>query len=730
MVKILALKIDRNQIIRLRVQVLVLLSTVLLVMYLDQQGWLTRIENAVFDDRISSVRSETILPSSVKVVLIDESSLAKMAPTLGQFPWPRTVYAELIEFFEMGGAKAVLFDILFTEPEKHSLGQGAVISEHDARLADATELFPHAVHAALLKKDSADDRAQTIDQALPALFIDKFQLLNVSASINDDVNSYTLPIDPLIESSSHIGIVGVDPDDDGIYRRVKLLWEYQQGYYPAFSLVPLLLDQPSEIVSEPHLLTVNEDEILTDSEGRLLINFYGDYQPYPIAHIFQSFDQIQMGDFDALPVDPFEFENTVVFIGASAIGLEDTKAMPNNPKAPGVYLHASAYANMLMGEELQVMPLTVTYSSIVVAALLAIVFAFHIPLFSIKITLLMTAPILWWWITGIQLENNVVINVALPTLSLGLAWTSSFTYLSFTEGASKRRVKRMLSQYVSETMLNEALAQSDDILHAGVGREENLSILFSDVRGFTKISESLPAEQVVQLLNCHFSEMSEVIFANQGTLDKFIGDAIMAFWGAPIQVSNHAELSVKAALDMCRQMHVVNDRLNGLKLPSITVGIGINTGQVVLGNIGSDRKLDYTVIGDAVNVASRMEGITKMYGVPVVISESTRLGLQDYRPCVLLDHVRVKGKSEPSPIYYPLPNKAESPEMFESHAEMEQLSVEAFESYQQQRWADAERLYKQLSLLQLRDVYLERIAQFRANSPPDDWDGVYTFTSK
>jgi adenylate cyclase len=344
--------------------------------------------------------------------------------------------------------------------------------------------------------------------------------------------------------------------------------------------------------------------------------------------------------------------------------------------------------------------------------------------------LLIAVPILWWGFVGICLKENYVLDFSQPTMTYLLSWMSAFVYLNFTEGQSKRRVKRMLSQYVSEEMLNEVLAQPDEILHAGVGQEVNLSVLFSDVRSFTNISESLPAEQVVKLLNCHFSVMSEVIFANKGTLDKFIGDAIMAFWGAPIKVENHADLSVKAAIEMHQQIAVVNERLNTMELPSINVGIGINTGKVVLGNIGSDRKLDYTVIGDPVNLASRMEGITKTYGVPIIISESTRAQLTDHRPCVLLDRVRVKGKVHPIAIYLPLATSNENPSDFTENKDIAERSIKAFHYYQSQQWDSAIEAYQELPYLELRQLYIERIAYFKANPPPNDWDGVYTFETK
>jgi adenylate cyclase len=305
-----------------------------------------------------------------------------------------------------------------------------------------------------------------------------------------------------------------------------------------------------------------------------------------------------------------------------------------------------------------------------------------------------------------------------------MTWGFGFSYLTVVEGASKRRVKKMLSQYVSETMLNEVLIAPEDVLHAGVGRKEKLTVLFSDIRSFTVISESLPAEQVVTLLNTYFKEMTDTIFKHQGTLDKFIGDAIMAFWGAPIRVDNDAIKAVTTAIEMISRLDLVNEKLALEELPTIEIGVGVNTGEVILGNIGSDRKLDYTVIGDPVNTASRLEGITKQYGVPIVISESTKLELSDEFVCILLDHVRVKGKRTISPIYYPVLRSSEE------LSELESLAQHAFDLYRQQQWQQALTVYRKLPWSQFVAVYEQRIAHFLQNPPGKDWDGIYTFQTK
>lgn len=725
------MKLSQESTRRIRTQLLVFLVSFLLTLWFDQQGWLQRLEYAIFDVRLSQVRAETTINPQVKVVLIDESSLNYLSPTLGSFPWPRIVYAELLEFFAIGGAKAVLFDILFTEPEGSVFSGNEGASELDLILADASAGFPGTVHAMLLNRDVADEVQSSLHTPLPETFSSRLSINVNGATLSDELNSFTLPIKPIADATPYIGVVGVDPDSDGVYRRVKPIWEYQKAYFPGLSLTPGIMDNSSvELDLKKNSLEVGDRSIPLDDKNRLLINYYGDMEPISIARVFQSYNQLMSGEVEDLPLDPFEFENSIVYIGASAIGLDDVKAITNDPKAPGVYIHSAALSNIISDDMLTPAHARNTFMWTLAMSFISIILAFNVPYFSIKIFLLVGIPFGYWLFTGWQLENNIQLVFTVPVMGFALGWSWSFTYLSFTEGASKRRVKRMLSQYVSEAMLNEALESPDEILHAGVGKEETLTILFSDVRSFTKISENLPAERVVQLLNCHFSEMAETIFENQGTLDKFIGDAIMAYWGMPIKVEHHADHAVRAAMGMMVALENVNKELKARELPSIEIGVGLNTGNVVLGNIGSDRKLDYTVIGDAVNVASRMEGITKMYGVPIVVSESTRMMMMEPRPFLLLDHVRVKGKTEPMAIYTPLPDQKEDPEHWKSHCEQEVLSQKAFAYYQTQQWDLADQYYRQLQQAHVRALFLSRILEFRRQPPPPNWDGVYTFTSK
>jgi adenylate cyclase len=333
----------------------------------------------------------------------------------------------------------------------------------------------------------------------------------------------------------------------------------------------------------------------------------------------------------------------------------------------------------------------------------------------------------WWWFA-----ENVVYEMAAPLLGIVVTAFVLWAFIAATEGRDKRRVRAMFSQYVSPAVLDQLTDGRHSVVQAEVGQMERLTVLFSDVRGFTSISENLKPNQVVELLNMHFSVMSEIIFRHNGTLDKFIGDAIMAFWGAPIRVEQHAEQAVRAAIEMERGLVEVNRQLAACAYPGIAIGIGLNTGDSILGNIGSQRKLDYTVIGDTVNIASRLEGLTKLYGQGTVISEYTMSELPTSFPCAVLDLVRVKGKIHPLGIYAPLALPEDEPQALQQSWQLVEQINKAFAAYRGQHWDEAIALYRQLPNSQdvLASLFIARCTEYKKNGPGADWDGAYTMTSK
>ncbi len=708
------------------------LVTVVIVWLFSAMGLFTRLDWADFDHRMHVFRDHAQLDPQVAVVLIDEPSLQAMDPLVGRYPWPRSVYADLIDYLAMGGARAVVFDILFTETEKERPAKAKETNSDDQRLAQATRDSGITYHAMQIVRENATDNNRSMLSApMPALVRDRLAIKHAHGFPVIGNNNYSLPFDGLYQASKGIGVVGIDADPDGIYRRVRLFSTYRGAVYPSLAVAPLLdLLRPQAVTQQRDTLHLGEKSIPLDHSGKYLINMVGDARPYSISGIFASIEALRAGDVQHMLIPPDTFKDKIVFVGASAVGLADVKATAVANNTPGVLIHASVTSNILSNNFLRPIPGWIKWLVVwlFAAATLMTILGFNRLIYQITVPLLLAGAYAGWcyW----QFSLNYVYPMVAPQVAIVVAILEAFAYLAFTEGRDRRRVRSMLSQYVSPAMLSEVLDNYQNQLQAEVGLQVHVSILFSDVRAFTSISEQLSAEQVVDLLNTHFSVMTEIIFEHQGTLDKYIGDAIMAFWGAPIPAADHAARAVATALHMHRQLAVVNQQLSEKGYPAIDIGVGINTGDVVLGNIGSVRMLDYTVIGDNVNLSSRLEGLTKHYGCPVIISEFTHQEIMAEIPCALVDLVQVKGRHKPVRIYWPLALPGDDAETLAQARILAQSITDAFECYLHQDWEKAHDAYESLGELPLARIFRSRCVEYMKQPPPPDWDGVFTLTSK
>lgn len=699
-------------------------------------------ELKAFDMR---ARSYSVQPSSdVAVILIDEASLRGMNPIVGRWPWPRSVHADVVDFLAMSGAKAVLFDILFTENERVAGARKGTLSPSDMSLVEATASAGNVYHAAQIVIDEEDEYNKSLlNRPLPADFASRFsrEIRGVPASNH---NNYYLPFKELYAASKGIGVVEFLSDSDGVYRRSKLIRNYRGSHHPVLPLAPLLdILGPESVSQEEGKIVLNgvkkeslepgpaRIEIPLQKDGSYLVNMNGEFKPYSMSGVLSSIQKIKLGKVEGLPVSPEEFRDKVVFIGGSAVGIEDLKPTSLGGNTPGVYLHASVYSNIVQGDFLKYTGRLVTSFSILVLSIMVtaailwgrswVSYQLGVPLL---IALAYSAGAFWGY------RHHILLDMVAPLLAIIIAWMGSFAVLSVTEGKDKRRIKKMLSQYVSPSILATLVDRSpSDVLKAEVGSKENLTILFSDIRGFTSISERLKAEEVVELLNGYLSEMVDVIFEHEGTLDKFIGDAIMCFWGAPVKVADHGMKTVLAALHMLRQLDVFNQQVVAKGGTKLAMGIGIHTGEVILGNIGSEKKLDYTVIGDNVNLASRIEGLTKEYGTSILITESTHEAVKDQIPCRIIDMVRVVGKTKGIKIYEPIDTQG-----METADRIISLSEKGFEEYLNRNWAAAIKCYSEILAIRPDDkigrMFLARCEWYKAAEPPADWDGTYTMLKK
>lgn len=695
--------------------VLIALCALGLTALLAGIGVLERLEWQAFDGRARLLRPSAQATDQVAVILIDEAAIGAMEPLAGRWPWPREVHADIIEFLALGDPRAIVFDILFTEQERPGAGPA---SRGDRRLVEATRAQGTIVHALQMLRDSPDEAGAALpDHPLPQEAY-RFAVAQGGALPAALANSFHLPFDELYRAAAALGVVNVESDADGVHRRVPLLHRYRDAYLPGLGVAATLARDSS-------LGLAGGRDLPLEAGGAYLINPYGQIATYSMSGVLASIQRLRQGEMEGLLVSPEEFRDRVVFIGASAAGLEDLKATPLAGNTPGVMLHAATAANLLQGDIL--VPMAPVTEALVALVLVAVTVAF----------ILGTASFAWQMFAPLALAgayggvsvaafaHQYLMGVAAPLTAQLLSGMLCLAYLAFSEGRDRRRVRNMLAQYVSPQVLDSVMARYQDQLQAEVGAEENLTILFSDIRGFTALSESLPPARVVEFLNHYFSVMSEAILAHDGTINKFIGDAIMAFWGAPLRDGRHADKALAAAMEMQRAAAGVNLWLEARGLPPVQTGIGLHTGRVILGNIGSAHKLDYTIIGDNVNLASRLEGLTRKYGVPIVISQATREALGTDVPCLTLDRVRVKGKQQAIGIHAPIPDPERAPGLDQAR-----LSAEAFAAYARRDWEGARALYARLPEGTLRDLFMSRCRAYAASPPPDGWDGVHAMDEK
>lgn len=723
----------------LTVSLLLSLLVLLLTGILHASGSLQRLEWQTQDWRMRTYNAEKHAPDDIAIIMIDEPSLTYMSDLVGRWPWPRSVHADLIQFLAGAEPRALLFDVLFTE-KQHADVDGQ-LNDHDMALVAETGAADFVIHAVHFDKD--DQASKQPDAKVPGGFVERFSLNPASRNLVSDAllqvlprnhaqEKIMLPITQLYESAPGIGVVYAASDADGIYRRVNLLHRYQDNVYPALSLAGLMQGADSQSIgySTGHL-KISGQSVPIAHDSTFLINHYGKFNTYSYSWIMSAKRRFEEGEMEGIQELFDELKDKIIYVGANAAAVYDLKPTPMSSVAAGVFIHASATGNILEGDFLRETGAVTTFMLTMILTLLTCFSVIFTTTLSLRIVVPMSLFVVYNISAYLFFSGNLVLDMVAPSMGIVLAWSCAYMYLTFTEGKDKRKVRKVLSQYVSPAVLAEVVDKYDDFLQAEVGTKENLTILFSDIRSFTTLSETMSGERVVEMLNIYFSRMTDAIYAHNGTVDKFIGDAIMAFWGAPIRTNGHAREAVLAAIRMIKILPEVNADLEIKGYQPLEIGIGLNSGEVVLGNIGSDKKLDYTVIGDNVNLASRLEGLTKQYGCPILFTEYTYEYIREEIPCRIVDLVRVKGKLHPIRIYAPLlMEDGESSETFSDTAGLAVLTAEGFNHYLNRQWQQAIDCYRKMPADKIQQLMIERCSAYQESQPHEDWDGVFTMKTK
>ncbi|HUX90404.1 MAG TPA: adenylate/guanylate cyclase domain-containing protein [Gallionellaceae bacterium] len=613
-----------------------------------RQGIFNKPEYFLHDAQARLLRSDKAASPKIKIILVDEAALKSMDNIAGRWPWPRAIWGDLLDYLSMGGARAVLFDILFIEKDLAN-------KENDKALYAATRESHNVYHSMLIRHETADDGAMDRAPSLPDEFVSRFAFKNVTGSLSikpgKESNDFALPIAGLPEVSKGVAVVEFKPDSDSVLRRTKPLREYEKKYFPVLGLAPFM-DSSTPITIRDDSITINDRTIPLDENGNSLINMYGRIDAYSMSGVFKSLQQIRKGKVEDIFLSPETFKDSIVYIGTSAIGTADLKAIPMGDSEPGVLLHAFQASNYLQNDFMTPPSRKITYLSILIGTFLTVWSVMFSRRLLIRILLPLSMLAIYISYALISFKSNMQVEMVPFIFSTVSAGFFSFAYLTFTEGAEKRKVSHLFTQYVSKDVLDEVLNNYQEYLKSSAGQKVEITVLFSDIRGFTTMSETSDPEEIVEMLNVHFTVMADIILKHNGTIDKYIGDAIMAFWGAPVKSPDHAEQAVLAGEEMLEGLKEVNRILKerGFK-HEINIGIGINTGMATIGNIGSEKKKNYTVVGDAVNLSSRLESITKEHKTPLLFSEYTYNKIKDKIPCKLIGNVTVKGRGQSVDIY-------------------------------------------------------------------------------
>lgn len=737
-------------------KITVLVIFLALVMFFIDVPFLRFMELKALDLRMVS-RGRITPRGETVIAAIDEKSLGE----LGRWPWPRTTIAKLVDKLKGYGAKVVGFDIVFSEPDQNSslgaivdlskevkkiglrdkrvqglLDKKKLVADTDAALAKAIKRAKNVTLGYFFLKSSKEAEhigEKEIEAAAQNIENSRYQMIqgetspDVSALYNVTAYSAVTNLKLLSDAAENSGYFNAFPDTDGTIRWSPLVMRFQDNYYLPLSMSLLVqyLDWPMVTLNMAKFgiegIKIGDINIPTDETGRMLVNYYGPGRTFP----HYSISDIINGK-----LSPDIFKDNIVIVGATAIGIYDLRVTPYSSVYPGVEIHATAIDNILHGNFLH------RSSGTQLLDVCAIVFfglLIGIVVPRVKAVQGMVASLIV--LIAFVLINafifsryNLWLNIIYPALAMIVIYLGITVYRYITEEREKKKIRGAFQYYLTASVINEMLKDPSKLKLGG--DKKDLTVLFSDIRGFTTISEKLTPEDLVHLLNEYLTAMTNLVFKYDGLLDKYMGDAIMAVYGAPLDQPDHAVRACRTALDMMEELKKLQKKWADEGRPAFNIGIGINSGDMVVGNMGSDMRFDYTVMGDMVNLGSRLEGINKEYDTNIIISEYTYAAIKDALFCRELDSVRVKGKKLPVKIYELLGEKKDT----EKWEKAVGLFEEGLSKYKQALWDEAIAAFRKVLEVRQDDapakLYISRCEELKKNPPEGPWDGVFTMTRK
>jgi len=692
----------------------------LVAFFLLFPGWLDRWEARTWDWRVNMLAKPAKATEKIRLILLDQNSLDWAKDENGlSWPWPREVYSAIIQFCRRTGVRSLAFDVLFTEPSRYGVTD-------DRALASAIRDFQRFVGAVFLSWTAGSEQAWPDYVPAPAIRIQGLGAW-LEQTGQEPFSRASFPVAEISGASGGLGNVNLNPDLDTVYRRAALFQVFDGQVLPSLALASYLVVQPgTPLKMDPGRFTVGERQIPVDAAGKVILNFRGPsgtHKAYSAASVIQSELRFQGGEKPVIK-NLEEFKDAYVFFGFSAPGLFDLRPTPVSGVYPGVEIYATMLDNLLANDFIRPVPTAWVIGLTLSMALLAGMATSRASGISRSVVvylLFIGAPVILCFIAyrmGFWLPLVVQeAGVAATLFSAGLIYYT-------TEGRQKMFIKNAFKQYLSPEVIEQLIAHPERLKLGGERRM--LSIFFSDLEGFTGISERLEAEALTKLLNVYLSAMTDIIHEEGGTVDKYEGDAIIAFWNAPLEQPDHAARCVRAALRCQAALGRMRPEFRKSLGKDLNMRIGINTGYAVVGNMGSSNRFDYTMIGDAVNLAARLEGINKQFGTYTMISQTTMEQMAGAFPVREISRVAVVGRREPVVVYEPyLPEAG----VAEKRAVIRQFP-EALALFYRGEFDRAESVFSGLAqedapsrayVLKCRDLI---------EDPPDHWQGVWIVTTK
>ena len=718
-------------------------------------GVLQRLDDIIYDARLRATMPQTV-DERIVIVDIDEKSLAE----IGRWPWGRNKLADLVEELLDKQKIALLgFDVVFAEADESSglkrlkqlaqnemrdqpgfaekLGQVQASLDYDAVFAKSIEKRP-----VVMGYYFTSDRDGRVNGVLPSPVMGAESLQGRPIKFTS-WNGYGSNIETLAKAAPMGGFFNSITEGDGVVRSIPLLAEYKGQYYESLSLAMfrMLVGLPKvepgfpkeKFLSRSYqglesiLLKQGSKTLAIPVDDRVatLVPFRGNGGVRG-----GSFRYISAADVLAKRIAPNILKDKIVLLGTTAPGLLDLRVTPVGETYPGVETHANVISGFLDGKVL-VKPDYAIGFEVVILILAGLILAFALPLLSapkaVAVSVVIVGALvgLNFWL---YLSYGLVLPLASALVMALTAFALNMSYGYFVESKSKRDLANLFGTYVPPELVDEMVKDASSYSMKATTKE--LTVMFCDMRGFTQMSETMEPTQLQALLNTVFSRLTDQIRGNRGTIDKYMGDCVMAFWGAPVDTPDHASLAVKTALEMANAIRNLNEEHRAQGLPEIGIGIGLNTGTMCVGDMGSDIRRSYTVIGDSVNLGSRLEGLSKTYGIDIVVSESTRKQANDFA-WQELDKVRVKGKDNAVAIFWPL---APAGRIDAEKTSELKTWAQALKAYRAQDWDQCDVQLLNLQRLNakkyLYQMYVERVASMRLLPFDPEWDGATNFQTK